>query len=71
MKIMFHPGFIRMYTYTPLRVLLKKASTYVAQYPFLRTVQSALLFTFLTDLFTQTPSRLLWEASSHLLKLMR
>ena len=39
-----------------------KASSYIAQYPVLRTVQSALHFTFLTDLFTQTPSRLLWEA---------
>ena len=41
------------------------------QYPFLRTIQSALHFTSLTDLFTQTPSRLLWEASSHMLHLMR
>ena len=48
-----------------------KASSYIAQYPVLRTVQSALHFTFLTDLFTQTPSRLLWEASSHMLQLMR
>ena len=28
-------------------------------------------FTSLTDLFTQTPYRLLWEASSHMLELMR
>ena len=49
----------------------KKASSYIAQYPVLRTVQSALHFTSLTDLFTQTPSRLLWEASSHMLQLMR
>ena len=35
------------------------------------TVQSALHFTSLTDLFTKTPSWLLWEASSHLLQLMR
>ena len=48
-----------------------KASSYVAQYPVLRTIQSALHFTSLTDLFTQTPSRLLWEASSHMLQLMR
>ena len=40
-----------------------KGSSYVAQYPVLRTAQSALHFTCLTDLFTQTPSRLLWEAS--------
>ena len=50
---------------------LKKTSSYIAQYPVLRTVQSALHFTSLTDLFTQTPSRLLWEASSHMLQLMR
>ena len=48
-----------------------KASSYIAQYPVFRTVQSALDFTSLTDLFTQTPSRLLWEASSHMLQLMR
>ena len=45
--------------------------SYIAQYPVLRTVQSALRFTSLTDLFTQTPSRLLWEASCHMLQLMR
>ena len=28
-------------------------------------------FTFLADLFNQTPSQLLWEASSHMLQLMR
>ena len=50
---------------------LKKASSYIAQHPVLRTVQSALHFTFLTDLFTQTPSWLLWEASSHRLQFMR
>ena len=37
----------------------------------LRTVQSAFQFTSLTDMFTQTPPRLLWEASSHMLQLMR
>ena len=47
-----------------------KASSYIAQYPVLGTVQNALHFTSLTDLFTQTPSRLLWEASSHMLQLM-
>ena len=41
-----------------------KGSSYIAQYPVLRTAQSALHFTSLTYLFTQTPSRLLWEASS-------
>ena len=54
-----------------LLTILKKASSYIAQYPVLRTAQSALHFTSLTDLFTQTPSRLLWEASSHMLQLMR
>ena len=49
----------------------QKANSYIAQYPVLRTVQSVLHFTSLTDLFTQTPSRLLWEASSHMLQLMR
>ena len=38
-----------------------KASSYIAQYPVLRIVQSTLHFTSLTDLFTQTPSGLLWE----------
>jgi len=47
----------------------KKASSYIAQYPVLMTVQSALHFTSLTDLFTHTPSRLLWEASNHMLQL--
>ena len=55
------------------RIALKKvkASSYIAQYPVLRTVQSALHFTSLTDLFAQTPSRLLWEVSSHVLQIMR
>ncbi|KAK2161145.1 hypothetical protein NP493_1599g00001 [Ridgeia piscesae] len=46
-------------------------SSYIAQYPILRIAQSALHFTSLADLFTQTPSQLLWEASSHMLQLMR
>ena len=46
-------------------------SSYIAQYPVLGTVQSTLHFTSLTDLFTQTPSWLLLEASSHMLQLMR
>ena len=49
---------------------IKKASSYIAQYPVIRTVQSTLHFTSLTDLFTQTSSWLLWEASSHTLQLM-
>ena len=48
-----------------------KGSSSIEQYPVLRTVQSALHFTSPTDLFTQTPSQLLWEASSHMLQLMR
>ena len=48
-----------------------KASSYIAQYPVLGIAQSALHFTSMADLFTQTPSRLLWEASSHKLQLMR
>ena len=35
---------------------IKKACSYIAQYPVLRTGQCALHFTSLTDLFTQTPS---------------
>ena len=51
---------------------LKRASSFLwAQYSVLTTVQSALHFTSLADLFTQTPFRLLWEASSHTLQLMR
>ena len=49
----------------------KKACSDIAQYLVLRTVQSALHLTSLTDVFTQTPFRLLWEASSHMLQLMR
>ena len=49
----------------------KKARSYIAQYSVLRTAQSALHFTSLTDLFTQKPSRFLLEASSHMLQLMR
>ena len=50
--------------------LKSKVISYIAQYPVLRTAQSALHFTSLADLFTQTPSQLLWEASSHMLQLM-
>ena len=48
-----------------------KVSFYIAQYPVLSTVQSALHFTSLTDLFTQTTYRIFGEASSHMLQLMR
>ena len=47
-----------------------KACSYTAQYPVLRAVQSTLHFTSLSDLFTQTPSQLLLEATSHMLQLM-
>ena len=40
--------------------------SYIAQYPVLRTAQSALHFTSLADMYNnQTPSQLLWEAFSH------
>ena len=48
-----------------------KANSYITQYPVLGTFQSAFHFTSLTHLFTQSPSRLLWEASSQMLQLMR
>ena len=54
-----------------VEVKQEKSSSYIAQYPILRTVQSALHFPSLTDLFTQTPPRLLWEVSSHMLQFMR
>ena len=47
-----------------------KVSSYIAQCPILGISQSALHFTSLADLFTQTPSQLLWEASSHMLQWM-
>ena len=49
--------------------VFKKVSSYIAQYQILRTAQSALHFISLADLFTQTPSQLLWEAS--MVQLMR
>ena len=49
----------------------KKVCSYITRDPILKIVQSTLHFTSLTDLFNQTPSRLLWEASSHMLQLMR
>ncbi|KAK2184769.1 hypothetical protein NP493_253g01000 [Ridgeia piscesae] len=50
-------------------IVLLKVSSYIAQYPILRIAQSALHITSLADLFNQTPSQLLWEASSHMLQL--
>ena len=55
--------------WTDSHFLVSNASSYIAQYPVLRTVQGALHFTSLTDLFNQTSSRLLWEAFSHMLQL--
>ena len=43
----------------------KKVCSFTAQYPVVRIAQSALHFISLTDLFNQTPSQLLWEASSY------
>ena len=60
-----------LWSYTPPPPPPVKVSSYIAHYPVFRTVQSALHFTSLTDLFTRTPSRLLWEASSHMLQLIR
>ena len=42
----------------------ENVSSYVAQYPVLRTAQSTLHFTSLEDQFNQTPSQLPWKASS-------
>ena len=64
-------GVVRPYKGKQRNECQQKASSYIAQYPVLRTVQSALHVTSLTDLFTETPSRLLWEAFSHMLPLMR
>ena len=50
--------------------IVKQVSSYIPQYPVLRTAQSALHFTSLTDLFNQTPFQFLWELSSHVLQLM-
>ena len=52
---MIHDSFLAWF-------ILVKVSSYVGQYPVLRTIQSTLHFTSLTDLFTQTPSQLLWES---------
>ena len=50
---------------------LKKKRFYIAQCPVCRTIQSARHFTYLLALFNQTLSRLLWEASSHIVQLIR
>ena len=42
-----------------------KLSSYIMQYPVLRTAQSALHFTSLADLFNQTSFQFISEASSH------
>ena len=55
-------------TVTPMFYKKVKASSYIVQYPVLRTIQSTLHFISMTDLFTQTPSWLLWEASSYMLQ---
>ena len=48
-----------------MQMVKVKVSSYIAQYQYLRIAQKALHFTTLADLFNQTRSRLLWEASSH------
>ena len=66
-----HTVYIRMYRLNyNVRRKKVKVRFYIAQYPVLRTAQSALHFTYLTDLFNQRPSQLLWEACNHLLQLM-
>ena len=62
--------FFRSYNISQLACVYKKVSHYIAQYPVLRTAQSTLHFTSLTDLYTQTPSQLLWEAYRHMLQLL-
>ena len=50
--------------------LRQNVRSYIALYPVLTIAQSALHFTFLTDLFNQTPSQLLGKGCSHMLQLM-
>ena len=53
------------------QLVKQKISSYTAQYSILRIEQRTLHFTSLADLFNQTPSQLLWEASSHMQQLKR
>ena len=46
-------------------------SSYITQYPILIIAQSTSHFTSLVYMFNQTPSQFTWEASSHMLQLMR
>ena len=57
--------------YVLIRHQYRKVNFYIAQYPNLRNIHSALHFTPLADLFNQTPSQLLLEACSHMLQLIR
>ena len=50
---------------------LKKEKIYIAQCPVCRNIQSARHFTYLPDLFTQALSQIIWEASSHMVQLIR
>ena len=52
----------RFLNYRSFGCHVKKVSSYIAQYPVLRPVQSALQFTSLAELFNQPPSQLLWDA---------
>ena len=65
------PGIVNNDDSQTLHLKKVKASSYIAKYPVLRTAQSALHFTSLAHLFNQTPYQLLWEASNHVLQLMR
>ena len=59
-----------MSLYVVLQLIFSKKGKFlcsVVSGSLLRTVQSALHFTSLADLFHQTPSQFLWEASSHIL----
>ena len=62
--------FLACLMYSETNVKKVKVSSYIAQYPILRIAQSALHITSLADLFNQTPSQLLWEASGHMLQLI-
>ena len=58
--------------HTDINIFKKvKVTSYIAQYPVLRTAQRLFRFTSLADLLNQTPFQLLWDASSHMLQLMR
>ena len=67
----YNHSWLKIITSIEIVVWYLKVSSFIAQYSVFRTVQSALHCTSLTDLFTQTPSRFLWETPSHMLYLIR